>query len=115
VAAASASYLWVNARMYPSNERTDITVAALGRGSFADYAAVAIGQTWYHTFAWAGLALLGTFWLVRRAWRGPHRVFARWALASLGAEAIFVVGVLSGALTWSLRVDLHIYGRYYGS
>src|SRR5690606_20313202 len=78
-------------------------------------AAVAIGQTWYHTFAWAGLALLGTFWLVRRAWRGPHRVFARWALASLGAEAIFVVGVLSGALTWSLRVDLHIYGRYYGS
>jgi hypothetical protein len=108
-----ALFLWSTSRLYSHDQRADRVLDKLVDQGIVQTMESLTAQAWYQTVGWAGLALLGAGLLVSLARGGTDRVFGRWALAAFGASFIFVILLMAGAEPAHLRLDLHIYGRYF--
>jgi hypothetical protein len=113
VGGAFGLLLWASNRLYGAQVRTGTTLDNLHDQNAAQLADAASSQAWYLAVAWAGLAVVGVWTLVAMARRGSDRTFARWALGAFGAAFVFVVAYVAGSQPEHLRVDLHVYGRYF--
>jgi hypothetical protein len=113
VGSGYALFLWVSARLHGAQVRTNRTLGSLSDQSLAESIDAITAQTWYQVVGWAGLVLVGVFFLVSLARRGDDRVFARWALGCFGASLVFVGLYVAGSEPSRLRLDIHVYGRYF--
>lgn len=107
----------ISAQLYGAgSDREGTSLAALLKTTPASFAQGALGQAWYLSAAWAGLAILGAgtlaVWAAREVRQRRIGVSA-WAIAALVAAGILSAGFVSSAIAQGAnRLDLFIYGRY---
>jgi len=108
-----ALFLWTSTRLHGAQGRTNSTLGSLSDQNIGEAVDAITAQTWYQVVGWAGLALIGVGFLITLARKGDDRVFARWALGAFGASLLFVAIYVAGSEPSHLRLDIHVYGRYF--
>ena len=116
-AAGYAVNAWLAAQLYgASGGRETSAFSRMFDGTPQSVARSFIGQSWYSTVAWSGLALLGASALVLTVAREVRRRepgAATWfATAFVGLATISVLFISRPIARGSVRLDVAAYGRY---
>ncbi|MCL3862713.1 hypothetical protein [Actinotalea sp. K2] len=110
-------YAWMTSQLYESvGGRESSAVSRMLEGTPQAIVRSVLGQSWYLSTAWAGLAILGAIAVAaaahREIRRGRPDVATWYAFVVLGVAAISVLFIARTIARGSARLDIVAYGRY---